>query len=96
MRQSEPGCLQVFWGEVSSLTMTSLLLLNEEHLLWWDDCVDMLVYALHMHGHMDVSCVSFTLVTVMEDSSTSEINKKEEEQTTEDPDLTTGKCPHCI
>lgn len=40
---------------------------------------------------MYISCVSFTLVTVIEDSSTSEM--EEEEQTTQDPDLTTGKCP---
>lgn len=40
-----------------------------------------------------MSCVPLTLVAVMEDFSTSAVDKEEEEQTTRDPDLTTGKCP---
>uniref|UniRef100_A0A8C5XBU6 Cytotoxic and regulatory T cell molecule n=1 Tax=Microcebus murinus TaxID=30608 RepID=A0A8C5XBU6_MICMU len=37
--------------------------------------------------------LSFTLVSVMEDSSTLEMDKEEEEQTTQDPDLTTEANP---
>ena len=35
--------------------------------------------------------ISFNLVAVMEDSSTTESDKDEKEQTAEDPDLATGK-----
>lgn len=51
---------------------------------------------MHTHGAHTVvcrSCVSFTLVAVMEDFRTLETDKEEEEQTTQDPDLTTGECP---
>lgn len=52
---------------------------------------------MYTHGAHTVvhicSYVLFTLVTVTEDFSTSETDKEEEEQTTEDPDLITGKCP---
>lgn len=37
--------------------------------------------------------ISFNLVAVMEDSSTTESDKEEKEQTTQDPDLATGKHP---
>ncbi|KAB0398077.1 hypothetical protein E2I00_012807, partial [Balaenoptera physalus] len=43
----------------------------------------------HIHGHMYISCLTFTLVAVMEDSSTSEIDKEEEEQTTQVSHLAT-------
>lgn len=37
--------------------------------------------------------ISFDLVAVVEGSNTTEIDKEEKDQTTQDPDLTTGKCP---
>lgn len=40
-----------------------------------------------------MSCVSLTLAAAMEDFSTSVMDKEEEEQTTQDPDLPTGKSP---
>lgn len=46
-----------------------------------------------MHTRRHTSCVALTLVAAMEDFSTSVTDKEEEGQTTQDPDLTTGKCP---
>lgn len=75
--------------------MTSLLVFNEDHFIWLPKLLwcDYVIYTHYTYIHIYISCVSFTLVTVMEDSSTSEIDEEEEEQTTQDPDLTTGKCP---
>lgn len=59
---------------------------SKSPLLLWNDYVYIVSCIYHI-------LLSFTLVAVTEDSSTSEIDKKEEEQTTQDPDLITGKCP---
>lgn len=41
---------------------------------------------------MYMSCLTFTLVSVMENSSIEETDKKEKKHATQDPDLTTGEC----
>lgn len=76
--------------------MTLLLVFYEDHFIWFPKLLQGdygHIYTLYIYSYMYISCVSFTLVTVMEDSSTSEIDEEEEEQTTQNPDLTTGKCP---
>lgn len=41
---------------------------------------------------MYMSCLTFTFVSVMENSSIEETDKKEKKHGTQDPDLTTGEC----
>ena len=51
-------------------------------------------YHVYIYSHTICSVLlSFISVAVLEGSSTSEIGKDGEEQTTQDPDVTSGKCP---